>query len=63
MGLDLLGREDPPTAIFAASDLTALGVLEAAREEPLAAQEKLSFAGHDDTPQRIELATTAAPPR
>lgn len=50
MGLELLGRDAPPTAIFAASDLTALGVLEAARQVGLRVPQELSVVGFDDTP-------------
>jgi LacI family transcriptional regulator len=39
---------DPPTAIYAASDEAALGVLFAARELGLEVPEQLSICGHDD---------------
>jgi LacI family transcriptional regulator len=58
MGLDLLGRPEPPTAIFAVTDLTALGVLEAARQAGLQVPRDLSVVGFDDTP----VALWSAPP-
>jgi len=46
--LDLLRMEDRPTAIFAGSDLQALGVLDAARQLGLAVPADLSIVGYDD---------------
>ena len=48
----MLSLEEPPTAIFAASDTQALGVLEAARSAGLAVPQDLSVIGYDD----IEIA-------
>jgi LacI family xylobiose transport system transcriptional regulator len=48
--LDLLRRPDRPTAIFAGSDLQALGVLEAARVLGLSVPGELSVVGYDDVP-------------
>jgi LacI family transcriptional regulator len=53
MGLELLGRESPPTAVFAACDLIALGVLEAARQAGLRVPHDLSVIGFDDTPPAL----------
>ncbi len=49
-GQALLGLGEPPTAIFCASDLMALGVLDAARLAGLAVPGQLSVAGFDDIP-------------
>ena len=49
-GSDLLALPDPPTAVFAGSDLQALGVLRAARERGLRVPEDLSVVGYDDLP-------------
>jgi DNA-binding LacI/PurR family transcriptional regulator len=49
-GRHLLALPDPPTAIFAGSDLQALGVYEAAREAGLRIPEDLSVVGFDDLP-------------
>jgi LacI family transcriptional regulator len=53
----LLARPDRPTAIFAAHDETALGVLEAARERRIAVPQQLSVIGFDD----IREASLAVP--
>ena len=50
MAGDLLSRRDRPTAIFAANDLQALGVYQAAREAGLRIPEDLSVVGFDDLP-------------
>nr|WP_245989285.1 LacI family DNA-binding transcriptional regulator [Agromyces tardus] len=47
---DILALENRPTAIFAGSDLQALGVLDAAREAGLRVPEDLSIVGYDDIP-------------
>lgn len=49
-GRALLTGADRPTAIFAGSDLQALGVLEAVRELGLRVPEDLSLVGYDDIP-------------
>ena len=45
---ELLSLDEPPTAIFAASDTQALGVLEAAGYEGVSVPEELSVIGFDD---------------
>jgi LacI family transcriptional regulator len=50
---ELLGLDDPPTAIFAASDTQALGVLEAAAARGIDVPRELSVIGFDD----LEVAT------
>lgn len=49
-GLDLLDRVDRPTAIFAGSDMQAMGVLRAARRLGLEVPEQLSVIGYDNLP-------------
>ncbi|HEY0247079.1 MAG TPA: LacI family DNA-binding transcriptional regulator [Gryllotalpicola sp.] len=49
-GLELLSLPEPPTAIFAESDLQALGVYEAARSKGLVIPRDLSVIGFDDLP-------------
>ena len=49
-GLALLALPQPPTAIVAASDVIALGVLKAAASRGVRVPEQLSVAGFDDIP-------------
>jgi len=49
-GTDLLQLPDRPTAIFAGSDLQALGLFEAARQLGLRIPQDLSVVGYDDLP-------------
>ncbi|MFH8282580.1 LacI family DNA-binding transcriptional regulator [Streptomyces antibioticus] len=56
--MTLLDGPDRPTAIFAGSDLQALGVLEAARLKGLNVPRDLSVVGYDDVP----LAQWSSPP-
>ena len=55
---DLLDRPDRPTAIFAANDEIALGVMEEARRRSIRIPEDLSVVGFDDT----FLASRSSPP-
>jgi LacI family transcriptional regulator len=54
----LLASAEPPTAIFAASDLMALGAVRAAAEAGLSVPEDLAVVGYDD----IQLAPHVNPP-
>jgi LacI family transcriptional regulator, xylobiose transport system transcriptional regulator len=49
-GRELLRGDDRPTAIFAGSDLQALGVIESARALGLRVPEDVSIVGYDDIP-------------
>lgn len=49
-GRRLLSRADRPTAIFATSDIKALGAYEAARELGINIPDELSIVGYDDLP-------------
>lgn len=53
LAASLLERKPPPTAVFAASDTQALGVLAAAKEHGLRVPEDISVVGYDD----LEIAT------
>ncbi len=59
----LLALPDPPTAIFAASDLQAIGVLEAARARGLRVPADLAVLGYNDVEvaQYIGLSTVRLP--
>ena len=61
----VLALDEPPTAIFAASDTIALGVLEVARERGVRVPEDLSLVGFDGTPlaeQTLPRLTSVAQP-
>jgi LacI family transcriptional regulator len=47
----LLALEEPPTAIFASNDLSALGAMEAIRDKGLHIPKDISVIGFDDIPQ------------
>ena len=59
----LLELDEPPTAVFAASDTQALGVLQAARERGLRVPEDLSVVGFDDigVAALVDLTTVRQP--
>jgi DNA-binding LacI/PurR family transcriptional regulator len=48
MARKLLSLDDPPTAIFAASDTQAIGAIEAAVEMGIDVPQELSVVGYDD---------------
>lgn len=51
----LLDLAEPPTAIFASSDLTAMGVMDAARGRNIQIPADLSLVGFDDVPMSAVL--------
>ncbi|WP_348789045.1 LacI family DNA-binding transcriptional regulator [Leifsonia sp. NPDC080035] len=53
----LLGRADPPTAVFAANDLSAIVVIEVASELGLDVPGDLSVVGFDDIPEASRFST------
>lgn len=61
----LLDRSDPPTAIFCVNDVTAFGVLDAARAEGVSVPEELWVVGFDDIPmakwESFDLTTIRQP--
>ena len=61
--LQLLSRQKRPTAIFAASDMQAIGVLEAAKELGIAVPEQLSVIGFDgiEVSELLGLSTVRQP--
>ncbi|MCS7240682.1 MAG: LacI family transcriptional regulator [Candidatus Bipolaricaulota bacterium] len=67
VGRRLLSQSERPTAIFAANDLIALGIMEAAEELGLRIPDDLSLVGYNDIAYaglpRIQLTTVAQPMR
>ena len=63
--LHLLSQPNRPTAIFAASDMQAVGVLEAAKELDISVPEHLSVIGFDgiEVSELLELSTVQQPMR
>lgn len=63
MARALLNLKDPPTAIFAASDTQAIGVLDAASEMGISIPEELSVIGYDNIrdAEYLNLTTIAQP--
>src|SRR6185437_16139798 len=55
---DMLALDEPPTAIFAGSDIQAMGVYEAARRHHLQIPDDLSVVGFDD----LEMSSWVSPP-
>jgi DNA-binding LacI/PurR family transcriptional regulator len=55
---ELLGRENPPSAIFATSDVQAAGVISAARDLRLRVPADLSVVGYDNMPFSEYLSLT-----
>jgi LacI family transcriptional regulator len=51
----LLSLPNPPTAIFASNDVSALGVMEAVRDLGLRIPEDISIVGFDDIPQASQV--------
>lgn len=63
MAYQLLNLDDPPTAIFAASDTQAIGVMDAARELGYSIPGDLSVVGYDNIrdAEYLNLTTVAQP--
>jgi DNA-binding LacI/PurR family transcriptional regulator len=56
--IELLDRQDRPTAILATSDVLALGVLDAIRERGLKPGVDISVVGFDDVPEATATGLT-----
>jgi len=65
VGLELLGSDSPPTAVFCVNDLVAFGVQDAAHRLGIAMPDDLWVAGYDDIPMaswdRIDLTSVRQP--
>ena len=63
--LEMLGRADRPTAVFAANDISALEIIKVAAELGLDVPQDLSIIGFDDVPEasaaRPALSTVRQP--
>jgi LacI family transcriptional regulator len=56
MACQLLGMDDPPTAVFTANNLMTLGALNAIHEKGLSIPEDAAIVGFDDMPWALSLA-------
>lgn len=64
-GLELLGDDNPPSAVFCVNDLVGFGVQDAAHQLGIAMPDELWVAGYDDIPMaawdRIDLTSVRQP--
>ncbi|PVG81166.1 LacI family transcriptional regulator [Nocardioides gansuensis] len=65
VGLELLGSDDRPAAVFCVNDLVAFGVQDAAHQLGIAVPDTLWIAGYDDIPMaawdRIDMTSVRQP--